>query len=112
MARHQKSVSRQSREAIELLGRMIRAARLERNMTAMDLAARAGVSRPLLARVESGDPRVGIGSVFEIAAIVGVPLLGDRPDDVSKSLSAERRYHSVLRQRAFQAQNRKVNDDF
>jgi transcriptional regulator with XRE-family HTH domain len=112
MIRNRKSVSREAKEAIELLGLMIRAARLERNMTAKDLATRAGVSRPLLARVENGDPKVGIGSVFEIAAIVGVPLLGDMSDDVSKSLSAERRYHSVLRQRAFQAQNRKVNDYF
>ena len=41
-----------TRKAAELLGLMIRAARLERNMTAQELAERAGVSRPLLSRVE------------------------------------------------------------
>ncbi|WP_422050888.1 helix-turn-helix transcriptional regulator [Shimia sp.] len=112
MSQRKKTVSREAKEAIELLGLMIRSARLERNMTTNDLASRAGVSRPLLARVENGDSKVGIGSVFEIAAVVGVPLLGDQPNDVSNALSAERRYQSVLRQRAFQAQNRKVDDDF
>ena len=44
-----------ARKAAELLGLMIRAARLERNMTAQELAERAGGSRPLLSRVEKGD---------------------------------------------------------
>ncbi len=66
--------SRYSKEAVRFLGRLIRAARIERRQTAEDLAARAGISRGLLARIEQGDPGCAIGSVFEVASLLGVPL--------------------------------------
>lgn len=61
-------------EALKLMGSRIRAARIERHLSTQDLATRAGVSRDMLYRVERGDPRCEIGVVFELAAIVGVPL--------------------------------------
>lgn len=66
--------SRYSREAVALLGQLIRQRRIERKMTAEDLAERAHFSRGLVVRIEKGDPRCAIGAVFEAAAIVGVPL--------------------------------------
>ncbi|MFG1357766.1 helix-turn-helix transcriptional regulator [Xanthobacter pseudotagetidis] len=57
-----------------LLGKLIRLARIERKLTAQDLAERAGISRALLHRIERGDPKCSIGAVFEVAAILGVPL--------------------------------------
>ncbi|KKN65586.1 hypothetical protein LCGC14_0479980 [marine sediment metagenome] len=40
---------------------MIRAARLERNMTAQELTEKTGVSRPLLSNVKKGDQGVSLG---------------------------------------------------
>jgi transcriptional regulator with XRE-family HTH domain len=66
--------ARYSREAVGLLGQLIRAARTERKMTAMEVAERAGISRGRLQRIEKGNMTSEIGAVFEVAAIVGVEL--------------------------------------
>lgn len=65
---------RYSREAVALLGGLIRSARKERKLTAREVAERAGISRGLLQRIESGDLKCEIGAVFEAATIVGVKL--------------------------------------
>lgn len=70
-----RSYSQYSLNALELLGQLVREARLSKAMTTTDLALRAGISRALLQRIERGDPGCAIGMVFEIAAICGVPLL-------------------------------------
>ncbi len=75
-----RTYSRYAREAMSLLGRMIRIARLERKLTTTEVAARAGISRSLLQRIEQGDPGTSLGAVFETAAIVGVPLFEAEPD--------------------------------
>lgn len=69
-----RTYSRYTREALTLLGQMIKQGRIERKLTAKDLADRAGISRDLLVRVEKGDPKCGIGVVFELAVLVGVKL--------------------------------------
>nr|WP_243252229.1 helix-turn-helix transcriptional regulator [Sulfitobacter pontiacus] len=94
------------------MGLMIRAARLERNMTAQELAERAGVSRPLLSRVEKGDMTVSLGAVFEIATILGVPLFEEDDERLTTRLATEQRTNALLRQRAFQASRRKIDNDF
>src|SRR3546814_7471721 len=69
-----RSDSRYTREAVRLLGGLIRARRIERRLSVEDLATRSGVSRDMMRRIEQGDPRRAIGLVFEAAAIVGVAL--------------------------------------
>ena len=73
-----RTYSRQNFEALELLAQMIRAGRIDRKITIREMANRAGISRPLLRRIEEGDPSCAIGSVFEVAVIAGVPLSGRR----------------------------------
>jgi len=55
---------------------MISAARRERGMTGAELAERVGITRVTLRRIERGEPGVAIGTVFEAANLVGVPLFG------------------------------------
>ena len=55
--------SRYSREAVVLLGQLIRLARIGHKLTFEELAERAGMSRGLLHRIERGDPGCAIGSV-------------------------------------------------
>ena len=78
--------SRYSREAITLLGSLIRAARKERKMTAQDVADRAGISRGLLQRIEKGDPKCELGATIEVAAIVGVKLFDPEATTLTRHL--------------------------
>ena len=71
--------SRSTLDALVLLGKLIRAARIERGWSAQALAERAGISRPLLQRIEQGDPRSGIGAAFEAATLTGVALFEQDP---------------------------------
>lgn len=69
-----RSYSRYTRQALSLLGMLVRAGRTERKMTAQELADRAGISRDMLYRIEKGDPRCELGAALEVAAIAGVTL--------------------------------------
>lgn len=74
MSKKTKPHSRYAKAAAALLGQLIRKARIEKKMTAVELADRAGLSRGLLRRIENGDLGCTLGSVFEAASIVGVRL--------------------------------------
>ena len=72
-----RTYSRMTREALLMLGRMIRIGRAERGLTAQDLADRAGISRTTLSNIEKGAPGAEVGTVFELAILVGVPLFAE-----------------------------------
>lgn len=103
--------SRYARQAILLLGRLIRANRIEQAMTTSDLAARAGISRSLLHRIERGDPGCSIGAVFEVAAIVGVPLFEPESRALAR-VAAEMRDRLTLLPKAVRGKMTAVKDDF
>jgi transcriptional regulator with XRE-family HTH domain len=103
--------SRQNLEALELLAQMIRVGRIDRKMSAQEVANRAGISRPLLRRIENADPSCGIGSVFEVAAIAGVSLFGGEPDRIQTQRSVLTEKLSLLPQRA-RKPRRIIRDDF
>lgn len=69
-----RSYSRVTRQALTLLGKLIRIGRSERGLTAQELADRAGISRTTLSSIEKGAPGPEIGLVFEVATLVGVRL--------------------------------------
>ncbi len=70
----ERSYSRVTREALTMLGKLIRVGRAERRLTAQELADRAGISRTTLSSIEKGTPGPEIGIVFEVASLVGVRL--------------------------------------
>jgi transcriptional regulator with XRE-family HTH domain len=73
-------LSHYAKDAAVLLGQLIRKARIDRKMTAEELAGRAGLSRGLLRRIENGDLGCTLGAVFEAAAVAGVRLFdADEP---------------------------------
>lgn len=51
---------------LKRLGENIRVARERRKMTSSELAIKASVSRTALMRMEQGDPRVGVGKIFNV----------------------------------------------
>ena len=107
----QHASSRYSREALLLLGGLIRQARLERKLTTAALAERAGISRGLVQRIEKGDPGCAIGAVFEAAAIVGVRLFDTDQAALSAALGANTATLALL-PKAARLPKMKADDDF
>jgi transcriptional regulator with XRE-family HTH domain len=103
--------SQYSLNALQLLGQLVREARLRNALTTTDLAARAGISRALLQRIEQGDPGCSIGAVFEVAAICGVPLFDQEQRQLAGHLAAQREKMTLL-PKAVRHAIGKVNDDF
>lgn len=99
------------RNAVALLGGMIRAARKERKMTAQNLADRAGISRGLLQRIESGNPRCELGVAFEVAAIVGIRLFNADENTLARQLNQTREMLALL-PKSIRKNSRTVRDDF
>jgi len=103
--------SRYTSDALALVGQLVREARLAKALTTTDLAARAGVSRALLQRIERGDPGCSIGAVFEVASICGVPLFEMDQRQLSNKLALQRE-KMVLLPKSVRTSAVDVNDDF
>jgi transcriptional regulator with XRE-family HTH domain len=74
MSKRQHAYPATVHEAAELLGAEIRQARIARRWTVRELAERAGISPATLQKVERGNPSVSLGTAFDVAVLVGVPL--------------------------------------
>ncbi len=106
-----RTYSRYSREAVALLGALIREARNERKLTAQELAERAGISRGMLQRIENGNLKCEIGAVFEVAAIVGVKLFEADDGALTKYLNQTREKLALL-PKSVRKKSKAVRDDF
>ncbi len=103
--------SQYSLEALLLLGQLVREARLAKALTTTDLAARAGISRALLQRIERGDPGCSIGAVFEVAALSGLPLFEADPRQLAAHAARQREKMTLL-PKAVRTGSQGVKDDF
>lgn len=103
--------SRYTLDALALLGNLIRERRVTRRMKTEELAVRAGISRDLLRKIERGDPSCTIGAMFEVAAIVGVPLFDDSASTLALRVahSAEKK---ALLPKAVRSTKVIIDDDF
>lgn len=105
------TLSRHGREALTLLGQLIKANRIKRKLGVEELADRVGISRDMLYRIERGDPRCNIGAVFEAATIVGVPLFEEEPGRLSSRIREQSELLKLL-PKAVRKSEVVVNDDF
>lgn len=103
--------SRYSCEAVLLLGSLIRAARIEKKLTAQEVADRAVISRGLLQRIEKGDMKCAIGAVFEVATIVGVRLFDVDEGTLTRQLRQIEDKLTLL-PKSIRDKARVVHDDF
>ena len=76
MAKRQAVLAPIVRDALNVLGNQIAIARAERGWTQAELALRSGISHVTMTRIEDGVPGTAIGTVFQVAHIVGVPIFG------------------------------------
>jgi ribosome-binding protein aMBF1 (putative translation factor) len=72
--------------ALGVVGQEIRSGRHARGWTIQELADRAGVSEKTVRTIETGATTTAIGTVFELAWLVGLQLLGRDEGDVSTLL--------------------------
>ncbi|BBO83487.1 helix-turn-helix domain-containing protein [Desulfosarcina ovata] len=106
-----RTYSRYSRDAVTLLGALIREARKERKLTAQELADRAGISRSMLQRIEKGNPKCEIGAVFEAATVIGVRLFDADETTLTRHLR-QTNEKLVLLPKSVRKGSNSVRDDF
>lgn len=106
-----RSYSPHAIEAGRLLGEQIAIARRERRWSQKDLAERAGITPPTLSKVEHGDPGVALGTAFELASLVGVPLFHEDRTPLSLDLDRTQARAALLPARV-RARKGKLIDDF
>ena len=61
-----------SARALTALGQRMKDARLRRRFSAETVAARAGITRPTLTKIESGAASVTMGNYFQVLAVLGL----------------------------------------
>ncbi|MCV3766665.1 helix-turn-helix transcriptional regulator [Rhizobium sp. TRM95796] len=106
-----RSYSRMTKQALSILGKLIRANRLERGMTAVELSERAGISRKTLRAIENGEGGSEVGVVFEVAALVGVRLF-DADDKILALQEARLDEKLTLLPKSVRHGKQEVDDDF
>ena len=98
-------------DAVRVLGLEIANARRARRWTEAALAERAGISAVTLRNVERGVPTVGIGTVFELATILGIELFGADRQDLRRLVERGRDRLALLPSRVREPTG-PVSDDF
>lgn len=99
-----------TQEAIQLLAWSIRAERLRRRWSSAELAERIGVSRATVSKMEHGDPGVAIGTFFEAATLVGVPLFADAT--TRRQFAAHKHAELALLPASARRPRKPIDDDF
>jgi transcriptional regulator with XRE-family HTH domain len=106
-----RTYSAYSKEAAQLLGEQIGLARRERRWSQKELAERAGISPLTMAKVEHGDLSVNLGTAFELASLVGVPLFHSERPALSMDLDRTRARSALLPERV-RPRKEDLVDDF
>ena len=104
-------ISNHTRRTLKVLADMIAAARKERKMSQSELAHRLGVSRQTVRAIEQGASTVAIGTVFEAAVIVGIPLLAEDKRELDQLATSIAALTRVLPKRG-RSRSQVVDDDF
>ncbi len=60
------------RRTLETMGENIKYARLRRDLSSVQVAERAGISRTTLIKVEKGDEGVALGYYFRVLVVLGL----------------------------------------
>jgi len=106
-----KTYSPYSREAVLLLGKMIKQARIQKRWSEKELAERANVSRETVQRAEKGAPACAVGTVFELAFLVDIRLFESELSSMKAQSRAVDANLVLLPSRIRQSASLKVADD-
>ncbi len=106
------SYTPQTTALTSVLGLEIARARRSRRWNQKELAQRAGISALTLSSIERGSTTVAIGTVFEIAHLVGLDLLGAKADDLPDLLSRSQDRLALLPVRVRNRSSDEIDDNF
>ena len=85
------------------LGERLKEARLRRNWTQQQTAAKAGLSESSVKKVEAGSPRITMGAYLSLLDVFGMPTAFNRVMAPGEDTLGEALSRSATRQRARQA---------
>lgn len=106
-----RTYSPQTLDAARVLGLEVARARRARRWTLAELADRCGISVVTLRNAERGLPTVAIGTMFELATILGIELFGSGPAQLSALVDRGRERLALLPARVREPE-RPDDDDF
>jgi len=107
-----KHYSPYSIEAVSLLGKQIKLGRIQKSWSEKELAERANVSRETIQRAEKGVPTCAIGTMFELAFLVGIKLFDRDPESITAQHAAIDQYLALLPSRIRKTAMKQVPDDY
>jgi transcriptional regulator with XRE-family HTH domain len=94
------------------LGAQIRLARRERHWSQDELAERIGITSRTVYKIERGGLSVCLGSTFEAATLLGVPLFHVEPSRLSADLDRIEARSALLSRPSRSPSTGEVKDDF
>jgi transcriptional regulator with XRE-family HTH domain len=106
-----RSYSRLTDEALLLLGKQIKLARIARRMSETELASRVGIARSTLQKIEHGNAGVEIGLAFEAAVLAGVSLFEPEASTLAPKI-ARLDDKLALLPKSVRVRRTEVKDDF
>lgn len=100
-------------DALTIWGQLIRQGRIDRKWTAKELAARANVSEQTVLSAEAGSRGVAVGTMMDLADLVGVPIFGlkDRSEVAIRRQRGEEML-ALLPSRVRRPKSGSIDDDF
>ena len=107
----QRIYSEYALDAAILMGKLIKLGRKERRWSEQNLADRAGITRATLQKIEKGEMSCALGSVFEVATLVGVQLFEQDGLPLAKHIEYTNDKLALLPKRIVK-NNKAVRDDF
>jgi transcriptional regulator with XRE-family HTH domain len=96
---------------VELVGRKIRKLRKERKLTQTELASRIGVQQSDLSRMEKGEYRVSLDTLFRILAEFKLSI-GEFFDDLTQESVTPRDLQIMRSLKAMDEETRREVEDF
>lgn len=111
MGKKIRTYSSRTSQALRLLASLIKAARKRKGWSEAELAERCDTTRGTVRKVEQGKPGTEIGLYFEIANLLGIPLLAEDSGELSEIQKRVDLQLSVLPQRV-RTGSEEVFDDF
>jgi transcriptional regulator with XRE-family HTH domain len=96
---------------VQLVGRKIRRLRKERRLTQTELSSRIGIQQSDLSRMEKGEYRVSLDTLFKILAEFDVSI-GEFFDDVAKESFSPREVQMVREFKSLAADAQREVEDF
>lgn len=106
-----RAYSHYAEEAARLLGQQVELERRTRHWPVRELAERAGVSINTIRKVEAGDMTVAVGTMFDVAALLGIALFHAEPARVATERELVQARLALLPRRT-RPLAREVDDDF